>query len=618
MLPEPSFDRIAATRDPLVPPERLNPRLSPHVAAAITKALHLAATERHQDIASFQQTLVGHVPVVPVPPAPPARARVAVPTLPAWVPEMVLVPAGDFLMGSTDADAKFDEEKPQHRVTLPAYEIGKTEVTNAQFRRVVAGDGYTNRAYWDDAGWQWRTDAKRKQPTYWNDAQGNGDNQPVVGVTLYEAVAYTRWLSVQTGQNFRLPTEAEWEKAARGTDGRIYPWGNTWDEKLANSSESVLGKTTPVGQYPNGASPYGALDMAGNVWEWTWSETQAYPLAQPAGERLYTIKADRAYTLRGGSWAHGRVYARCAVRYDHYAHFVGGYDGFRIVCLFSSQTQSVPSPQAQPALQVQPTPARVAVPTLPAWVPEMVLVPTGDFLMGSTDAAAKFDEEKPQHILTLPAYEIGKTQVTNAQFRRFVAGDGYTNRTYWDDAGWQWRTQNQCVQPAYWNDAQWNGDNQPVVGVTLYEAVAYTRWLRAQTGQNFRLPTEAEWEKAARGSDGRIYPWGNTWDAKRANSSESNLGKTTPVGQYPNGASPYGALDMAGNVWEWTLSEKQAYPLAQPAGESLYTIKVDRIYVLRGGSWFSKRVSARCAYRYVVTSPRAGNNYFGFRLARHL
>ena len=315
MLPEPSFDRIAATRDPLVPPERLNPRLSPHVAAAITKALNLAATERHQDIASFQQTLVGHdVPVVSAPQAAPARARVAVPTLPAWVPEMVLVPAGDFLMGSTDADAKYNEEKPQHRVTLPAYEIGKTQVTNAQFRRFVAGDGYTNRTYWDDAGWQWRTQNQCVQPAYWNAAQWNGDNQPVVGVTLCDAVAYTRWLRAQTGQHFRLPTEAQWEKAARGTDGRIYPWGNTWDAKLANSSESNLGKTAPVGQYPNGASPYGALDMAGNVWEWTRSVYTSYPYNPTDGRENLSDPAQKRFTIRGGSWGNDSLRLRAAFR----------------------------------------------------------------------------------------------------------------------------------------------------------------------------------------------------------------------------------------------------------------------------------------------------------------
>ncbi len=287
------------------------------------------------------------VPTV-APTVAPTLAPTAIPLPAALVPEMVAVPAGEFLMGSTDqqiADAIsqgasadwIKNEKPQHKLTLPAYEIGKTEVTNAQFRPFVEGDGYINRAYWDDAGWQWRTDAKRKQPACWgwDDAKWNGDNQPVVCVTLYEAAAYTRWLSAQTGQNFTLPTEAQWEKAARGPNGRIYPWGDTWDAKLANTNESGFGKTTPVGQYPGGASPYDALDMAGNVWEWTQSTLEPYPLVQPTGETLYIIRADRAYVLRGGAWAFPLVGARCAERHDNPPHFDNFFYGFRLARLFS-------------------------------------------------------------------------------------------------------------------------------------------------------------------------------------------------------------------------------------------------------------------------------------------
>lgn len=265
-------------------------------------------------------------------------------------------------------------------------------------------------------------------------------------------------------------------------------------------------------------------------------------------------------------------------------------------------------------------------------MPEMVAVPAGEFLMGSTEqqgadaisAGADWswvEFEKPQHTLNLPAYEIGKIEVTNAQFRPFITGDGYTNRDYWDDAGWQWRTENKRVQPACWDNAKYNGDHQPVVCVTLYEAMAFARWLSAQTGQTYRLPTEAEWEKAARGTDGRIYPWGDTWDAKRANTYESGFGSTVSVGQYPGGASPYGALDMMGNAWEWTQSELQGYEysLTQPAGESLSTIKADRHYVLRGGAWTGDHSYDRCAARqaehpYIINTYGIGSE--GFRLAR--
>ncbi len=240
----------------------------------------------------------GGAPAVPPPTAAPTDST-------AWVPELVKVPAGPFLMGSSSADTQArDNEQPQHTLTLPDYWIGKTEVTNAQFRPFVEGDGYTNRAYWTMAGWQWRQAENITQPSYWNDAKWNGPDYPVVGVSWFEAVAYCRWLSKQTGIAFRLPSEAEWEKAARGTDGLIWPWGNTWDASLSNSSESGLQKTTPVGSYPDGASPYGALDMAGNVHEWCatqWGKTYPYQLEDEWQVIYLEDDVDDIRVIRGDS-----------------------------------------------------------------------------------------------------------------------------------------------------------------------------------------------------------------------------------------------------------------------------------------------------------------------------
>jgi formylglycine-generating enzyme required for sulfatase activity len=262
-------------------------------------------------------------------------------------------------------------------------------------------------------------------------------------------------------------------------------------------------------------------------------------------------------------------------------------------------------------------PAAAATP-LPSWVPELVEVPAGPFLMGSSDAdSAGNDDETPQHELTLPTYWIGKTEVTNAQFRPFVEGDGYTNAAYWTEEGWQWREENARTQPAYWDDAKWNSDQQPVVGVSWYEAMAYCRWLSAQTGQNFVLPSEAEWEKAARGTDGRVYPWGNDWDTARANSNEASDDATTPVGQYPDGASPYGTLDMAGNVWEWTRSEYKPYPYNPDDGRESGRDPAQKLFTIRGGSWFNRPIYLRAANRS-FNAPDYHVQVVGFRLARHL
>ncbi len=263
-----------------------------------------------------------------------------------------------------------------------------------------------------------------------------------------------------------------------------------------------------------------------------------------------------------------------------------------------------------------------------ALVPAMVKVPAGPFLMGSTDQqiAAVISQgvnalwvkgEKPQHTLTLPDYWIGKTEVTNAQFRPFVEGDGYTNRDYWTEAGWAWRQAENITQPSSWDDPQWNGPDYPVVGVSWFEAVAYCHWLSKQTGIEFRLPSEAQWEKAARGSDGRTYPWGDIWDTKRANSSESGVQKTTPVGTYPDGASPYGALDMAGNVWEWCATPwGKPYPY-QPEDEwqtPYLEANADR-RVLRGGAWYWGGIYTRVAYRNGDIL-RVRINRLGLRVAR--
>jgi formylglycine-generating enzyme required for sulfatase activity len=169
-------------------------------------------------------------------------------------PELIPIPAGEFLMGSdprTDKNAG-DDEQPQHYLHLPDYSIAKTPVTNVQYLAFVQSKG-------------------QKPPKYWKGGKPPGDKEdhPVVGVSWEDAMAYCNWLAEAMGKAYRLPSEAEWEKAARGADGRIWPWGNEWDEKRCNTREGGPGDSTPVGQYsPGGDSPYGCVDMAGNVFEW--------------------------------------------------------------------------------------------------------------------------------------------------------------------------------------------------------------------------------------------------------------------------------------------------------------------------------------------------------------
>ena len=159
-------------------------------------------------------------------------------------------------------------------------------------------------------------------------------------------------------------------------------------------------------------------------------------------------------------------------------------------------------------------------------------------------------------VFDVPRFEIAKYPITNAQYAKFIDAGGYAARRWWTDAGWRLREEKDWTEPRYWDSSDFNGTDQPVVGVSWYEAVAFCLWLSEATGQQVMLPTEQQWQRAAQGDDGRTYPWGNAWDATRCNTHESDIGKTTPVQQYEGrGDSPFGVVDMAGNVWEWCLTD---------------------------------------------------------------
>lgn len=202
--------------------------------------------------------------------------------------KMVWVPSGNFLMGD---DTGSECEKPQHTVYLGGYWIYKYEVTVAQYRKFCAATG-EHMPCAPEWGWN--------------------DDSPIVISSWDEADAYARWADA------RLPTEAEWEKAARGTDGRRYPWGNDWDKSRCNSWESGLSRTASVGSYPSGASPYGCQDMAGNVWEWCqdWYDSSYYSRTPAGGWNDPQGPSSGSYhVLRGGSWNDGvHSYFRGACR----------------------------------------------------------------------------------------------------------------------------------------------------------------------------------------------------------------------------------------------------------------------------------------------------------------
>jgi formylglycine-generating enzyme required for sulfatase activity len=241
-------------------------------------------------------------------------------------------------------------------------------------------------------------------------------------------------------------------------------------------------------------------------------------------------------------------------------------------------------------------------------------VPAGPFLMGSED----YSDEKPPHTLTLPAFKMGQYPVTNSQYRPFVEAGGYGERRYWTGEGWARKEKGEWTAPREFG-TPFNLDNHPVVGFSWYEVVAYCCWLtevwraagRIGPDQVVRLPSEAEWEKAARGADGRRYPWGDEADPARANYSDTGIGSTSAVGCFPDGVSPYGCLDMAGNVREWTSSLYKDYPY--DAADGREDPEAEALRVLRGGAFGSDRDFVRCADRD-GGGPNLRLNYVGVRV----
>jgi formylglycine-generating enzyme required for sulfatase activity len=239
-------------------------------------------------------------------------------------PQTVVIPAGEFLMGSSETSAPSDE-KPQHKLYLPQYAIGRYPVTNFEYRAFVQATGHASPSHWEGLDYP----------------EGLGDH-PVVHMRWNDALAYCEWLSRETGKPYRLPTEAEWEKAARNADQRTWPWGSDWDAAKCNSKEGGVGHTTPVGQYsPAGDSPYGVADMAGNVSEWCGSLDRLYPCQSGDGREDLTASGDRV--LRGGAFSDDKESVRCTYRYRRLPASRDKTTGFRVVLMSNAVTISRPT-----------------------------------------------------------------------------------------------------------------------------------------------------------------------------------------------------------------------------------------------------------------------------------
>ena len=466
--------------------------------------------------------------------------RLCLPTEPSFTVngvsfDMVKVEGGTFTMGATaEQTGVFGDEKPTHQVTLPSYYIGKTEVTQELWQAVMGS----------------------------NPSNFTGTNLPVEKVSWDDCKTFIAKLNALTGKNFRLPTEAEWEFAARGGNksrGYKYCGSNTLSD-VAWYVDNSDNKTHPVAaKAPN---ELGIYDMSGNVLEWCndWysssyytSESQTNPTGPDSGS---------SRVRRGGSWNSSENTCRVSYRGNNTPSFRYNYLGLRL-CLSADESFTVNGVSFA-----------------------MVPVAGGTFTMGATsEQGTNIDSnEKPTHQVTLSSYMIGKTEVTQALWQAVMGSN-----------------------PSYFR-----GDNLPVEQVSWDDCQKFITKLNALTGKNFRLPTEAEWEYAARGgnmSQGYKYSGSNEigdvawYDNNSGNKTHSVATKA------PN---ELGIYDMSGNLWEWCSdwygsysSTAQTNPTGPDSGSNR---------IIRGGSWGHDLLDCRVAIRGAI-GQTSRSYYIGLRLA---
>lgn len=516
-------------------------------------------------------------------------------------PEMVVIPTGRFRMGCLSGDDYcWDQEQPVREVTFGTpFALSVYEVTFEEY------DLFTNPDEVPDGGW------------------GRG-RRPVINVSRDDAHAYVAWLSTETGGTYRLPSEAEWEYAARaGTVGK-YHWGDEIGEGRANchGCGSPWGErqTAPVGSFtPNG---FGLHDMLGNVWEWVEDDWQSGLWGIPPDGSPWLRERRIGAVVRGGSWGFRPRLLRAAVRLAKRPTDRNHFVGFRVARTLTPLAPAEGKPSegsaaARPASEpVAATDAEATgdptVPTLSRAVPgstfhdflrsggkgpEMVVIPAGSFRKGclSNDESCAH-RELPAHDVTIrQAFALSVHEVTFEDYDRFTV-------------------------PEMVRDMGWGRGRQPAINVSWHDAIAYAAWLSAQTGAEYRLPSESEWEYAARAGTTTKYHWGDEIGVNRANcvgcGSPWADRRTAPVGSFaPN---RFGLYDMHGNVFEWVedCCEWRYDGRHPPDGTPCY-IRPCWDRGLRGGSWRDLPTNVRAAYRDHIF-PGMRDSSIGFRVARTL
>jgi formylglycine-generating enzyme required for sulfatase activity len=485
-------------------------------------------------------------------------------------PAMVWIPSGTLARESV-----YDTKDKVHTVFINRFAIGQYEVTFAEYDKFAQATG---RKKPEDEGW------------------GRG-NRPVINVSLYDAKAYADWLSQQTGYQYRLPSETKWEYAARAgkkweyaTRGTLragtetqYWWDNYFGENNANcrvcGSQWDGKQTAPVGSFK--ANSFGLYDTVGNVAEW--------------------MKQSSGYSRHGYSWNDD-----FDTPLDFLSHRFAFHMGFKVVGfrLIRCRNKKLENQSHQLASLKnkfdQNRNEKFFFDRLKygGFGPAMVWIPTGTFRMGDIQGGGEADEQLV-HTISINRFAIGQYEVTFAEYDEFAKATG---RKKPEDEGW-------------------GRSNRPVINISWYDAVAYTEWLTQQTKHKYRLPTEAEWEYAARAGTDTKYWWGNGIGENNANCTHCRRNyllynrQTVPVGSFE--ANPFGLYDTVGNVWEWTCSEYESKYNGKEK-QCFGNNRANNYFLsLRGGSWGSKPDSSHAAFRGKF-SPNNRNKFKGFRVVREL
>jgi formylglycine-generating enzyme required for sulfatase activity len=564
-------------------------------------------------------------------------------------PEMIWLPGGTFRIGSPEGVGD-DNEHPAHDVTLSHYAVGKYPLTVGEFRRFVEATGYKTEAereggadVWTKGSWSQEEDASWRKPYMEQD-----DRHPAVCISWNDVEEYCEWLSKATGQSYGLLTEAQWEFACRAGSETTWCFGDDEKELEAYAwfgDRSESGSTHAMGgKRPNA---WGLYDMHGNVWEWCadWYGEDYY---QQFTTRTGPTEGDAAVdakgapssasrdpsgpesgsdrVVRGGSWDDDADDCRSACRSRKDPGDRGSNLGFRLSRI--GPLDSYPFTLGPPEPEPTPEPIPDLRDTLQdgSEGPDMVWLRSGTFLMGQDDSP--YGDEKPAHPVQVSTFSVGQFPVTFAEYDRYCEAQSKEKP----------------------NDEGWGRGDRPVINVSWEDAQAYCAWLSAQTGETYRLLTEAEWEYACRAGSTRRYCFGDEEErlGEYAWHTANSEGQTHPVGGKT--ANAWHIHDMHGNVWEWVsdwnagdydaqLASRDAAAASGTGEDASGTVAIasnprqsasgtassarrdpsgpqaGSRRVVRGGSWRDDAGYCRSAYR-IRKDPGNRLNDLGFRLSR--